>query len=304
MKRARALRRGDTIGIAAPSSPFDKGLFQKGVRAIESLGFEARFRKDIFDQNRYFAGTEQRRADELMELFADDGIAAVMFARGGYGSQRVIPLLDAAAIAARPKPVVGFSDITALLTFLRQSAHIPTLYGPVVTQLGRDRSHVTMESLLRALTSHSPIGEISAAGANVMKPGRASGRLVGGCLTLINSSIGTPYEMDTEGAVLFIEDTGEKIYVLDRMLTQLRASGALSRARALLIGNIIPPDGERHDMEAMFMDVLADFKGPVVDQFPAGHSDEFVTLPLGVEVEIDAPAEGAPKITFTEALLP
>lgn len=136
MTLARALKPGDTIGIAASSSPFDRALFTKGIHALEHLGFKPRHRRDIFDQNRYFAGSDGRRADEFMELLADKSIAAVMFARGGYGSQRVIPLLDEATIHAHQKPVIGFSDMTALLTFLQQSAQLPTFYGPVITQLG------------------------------------------------------------------------------------------------------------------------------------------------------------------------
>ncbi len=304
MKKARALKRGDTIGVAAPSSPFDRTLFQHGVKALEGLGFEVRFRKDIFDQNRYFAGTEKRRAEELMELMADESVHAIMFARGGYGCQRVIPLLDAEALKKNAKPVIGFSDITALLTFFRQGAGIPTFYGPVITQLGKGPSDFTNAGLLRALTTPGPLGNLPCGKARTMKPGTASGKLVGGCLTLINSSIGTPYELDTEDSILFIEDAGEKIYALDRMLTQLKAGGSLDRARAIVIGDIIAPEGEKHDLDAMLTDALGGFSGPVIEGFPAGHSGEFVTLPMGVNVTIDATdKDRTPSIEVTEGLL-
>lgn len=302
MSQPRALRKGDTIGVAAPASPFDRGVFQKGVRALEKLGFSVCHRKDIFDQNRYFAGTEARRAEEFMELIERKDVAAIMFARGGYGSQRVIPLLDAAKISEHRKPVVGFSDITALLTFLRQSADLPTMYGPVITQLAKDSSGINSESLSRALTTSGPMGEVPSKGAGVLKPGKAVGRLVGGCVSLINSSIGTGYQLDARDSILFLEDAGEKVYVLDRMLTQLRASGALDSVRGIVFGSLTPLEGEPHDTEEMIKDVLKDFEGPVVTSFPAGHSETFVTLHLGVEAELSA-NEGEPVLTYREGLL-
>jgi muramoyltetrapeptide carboxypeptidase len=304
MGQPRVLKKGDTIGIAAPASPFDRNKFQKGVRALEGLGFKTHFRKDIYDQNRYFAGTEARRAEEFMELVERKGVAAIMFARGGYGSQRVIPFLDAAKIAEYKKPVIGFSDLTALLTFLRQSAGLPTMYGPVVTQLAKNSSGVNAEALTRALTSEGPLGEVPSKGTYVLKPGRADGPLVGGCISLINSSIGTPYELKTDGAILFLEDTGEKVYVLDRMLTQLRASGALDKVRGIVFGSLTPLDGEPHDADDMINDVLVDFEGPIVKSFPAGHGEAFVTLPLGVKAELDASdSESEPRLAYTEGLL-
>lgn len=304
MGQPRVLKKGDTIGIAAPASPFDRNKFQKGVRALEGLGFKTHFRKDIYDQNRYFAGSEARRAEEFMELVERKGVAAIMFARGGYGSQRVIPFLDAAKIAEHKKPVIGFSDLTALLTFLRQSSGLPTMYGPVVTQLAKNSSGVNAEALTRALTSQGPLGEVPSKGTYVLKPGRAEGPLVGGCISLINSSIGTPYELKTDGAILFLEDTGEKVYVLDRMLTQLKASGALDTVRGIVFGSLTPLDGEPHDTDDMINDVLVDFEGPIVKSFPSGHGEAFVTLPLGVKAELDASdSESEPRLAYTEGLL-
>lgn len=302
MKQISALKRGDTIGIAASSSPFDRKLFMKGVHTLEKLGFKTFYRHDIFDQNRYLAGTDRRRAEEFAELFANRDVRAIMFARGGYGSQRIIPLLDAAALERNPKPVIGFSDITALLTFLRQRIHIPTFYGPVITLLGKSESS-TGEYLLRALTTTGAPGTIGIHGAKTLKPGRASGTLTGGCLTLINSSMGTPYELETDGSILFIEDIGEKIYALDRMLTQLKNSGKFSNVKGFVFGSIIPPADEPYDVKSMIMDVLSDFVGPIVCDFPAGHTDIFVTLPLGANVDLVAAPDGPPALTFTTGLL-
>lgn len=298
MPSARPLQPGDRIGIAAPASPFDRARFTRGIGALRALGFEPVYRSDIFDQNRYLAGTDARRAEEFLALVEDPSIAAVMFARGGYGSQRVIPLLDAARIAQHPKPVIGFSDLTALLAFLRQAAELPTFYGPVITQLGRKDAALSIEMLGRALTDGKPLGALPMQETRTITPGEARGALVGGCLSLINSSIGTPYELRADGAILFLEDTGEKVYVLDRMLTQLKNSGMLARAAGVVFGSLVPPEEEPHDVETMIRDVLADFPGPVVMDFPAGHTTDFVTLPLGCAASLIAPAEGAPQLSI------
>lgn len=303
MKRPRALKLGDTIGIAAPSSPFDRTKFLKGIRALERLGFSTFYRHDIFDQNRYLAGTDERRAEEFADLVCNKSVAAVMFARGGYGSQRIIPLLDLQRLREHQKPIVGFSDITPLLTFLRQGAGFPTFYGPVITQLGRMKGALTGEALVRALTTPAPLGPVPTGAARIIRPGKATGPLVGGCLSLINSSLGTPYAIDARGAILLIEEVNEKVYVLDRMLTQLKNSGVLGQAAGIVFGSIVPPEDEPHDVEHMIRDVLTDFAGPVIFNFPAGHIDDFVSLPLGATVELEAPEGAPPTLCYTTGLL-
>ncbi|MBT3181495.1 MAG: LD-carboxypeptidase [Deltaproteobacteria bacterium] len=303
MDAPRALKAGDTIGIAAPSSPFDRKRFTKGVHILEKMGFDISYRHDIFDQNRYLAGTDERRAQEFTELFTDKNISAIMFARGGYGSQRIIPLLDADYLRKHPKPVIGFSDVTALLSFLNQNAEVPTFYGPVVTQLGRSKSEITPKAFLTALTTPGALGNIPVDGARTLRSGDAEGTLVGGCLSLINSSIGTNYEVDTKDRVLFIEEIGEKVYVLDRMLTQLKNGNKLRDVRGIIFGSLIPPEDEPHDIETMIMDVLSDFNGPIVMDFPAGHIDDFVTLPLGASVSLNACENDQPSLIYTSGLL-
>lgn len=300
MKRARPLKSGDIIGIAAPSSPFDKGEFKRGIHIIEKLGFGTRHRKDIFDQNRYLAGTDERRAGELEELFQDPAIAAIMFARGGYGSQRVIPLLDEEIIRKHPKPVVGFSDLTPLLAFLRQSCGLPTFYGPVLTLLGKHKEDITAERLAAALTTEGPLGQIPSGDAQTLRPGTAEGMLVGGCLSLITSSMRTPYELQTEGNILFIEEVGEKIYAIDRMLTQMKNAQMLRGVRGIIVGSVVLHEGEPYDLRSMLAEIFADFEGPVVTDFPAGHTHPFVTLPLGVTVRINSPESGTATVTATQ----
>jgi len=201
------------------------------------------------------------------------------------------------------KPVIGFSDVTALLSFLNQNAEVPTFYGPVITQLGRSKSEITPKMLLTALTTAGALGVIPMDGARTLRSGEASGELVGGCLSLINSSIGTNYEIDTKDRMLFIEEVGEKVYVLDRMLTQLRNGNKLNDVRGIIFGSLIPPEDEPHDIKTMIMDVLSDFDGPIIMDFPAGHIDDFVTLPLGATISLDACENKKPSLTYTSGLL-
>jgi muramoyltetrapeptide carboxypeptidase len=299
MKHSRPLKKGDTIGIAAPSSPFDKGDFKRGMQMLESLGFNVYHRKDIFDQNRYLAGTDRRRADELMELFQNKNIHAVMFARGGYGSQRIIRLIDPEIIRAHPKPVVGFSDITALLTYLRQTCSVPTMYGPVITMLGKHKEDVTADRLAAALTTEDALGDLPTGDARTYREGSAEGVLVGGCLSLISTSIGTPYELRADGAILFIEEIGEKMYAIDRMLTQLKNTKILDKVRGIVIGSIVPEEGEVYDLEGILGEVLEDFAGPIITDFPCGHTHPFITLPFGITMKMKAASGAKPSLAAT-----
>lgn len=292
------LKKGDTIGIAAASSPFDRTKFMKGIHAIEKMGFNCHYRHDIFDQSRYLAGTDERRAAEFVELITDRKIAAVMFARGGYGSQRIIPMLDKELLGKNPKPVIGFSDLTPLLAFLRQDCGFPTFYGPVVTQIGTSKSELITSSLARVLLSKPPFGALPSEECRVLKTGEASAKLVGGCLSMINSSIGTGYDLNTDESILFIEEINEKVYVMDRMLTQLVNSGKLKGVRGIIFGSLLPPSEEPYDPEAMIADVLKNFDGPVISGFPAGHIDNFVTLPLGGHAELKAPTRERPSLNL------
>ncbi len=296
MKNFTPLQSGDVIGLAAPAACFDRTKFEKGVKVLKKIGFEVYYRPDIFSQERYLAGTDQRRSEELLELFSRDDIKAILFARGGYGSQRTIPLLDIEKIKKHPKPVVGFSDTTALLTYFRQNAFLPTFYGPVITQLGQNPNSGTIKSLEQALTLKQNRHTFEE--GKTLKSGQAKAKLVGGCLSLINSSMGTAYELDTTNSILFLEDVSEKTYVLDRMLTQLKNSGKLAHVKGLIFGSLGFPDTEQNQVQEMLKDVLKDFSGPVVFDFPAGHTDTFLTLPLGAELMLDAEVENRPKFSF------
>lgn len=293
------LKKGDTIGIAAPSSPFDKNQFRHGVALLKKAGFEVYHREDIFSQERYLAGSDRRRAEELTELFLKRKVKAILFARGGYGAQRVIPYLKPDLLKKHKKPLVGFSDITPLLAFLRQRIGMPTIYGPVVTQLGNKPTPRTLDTLMSLLTGEKPIPPINLGEGIVIREGKGEGPLIGGCLTLVTTSMGTPYELNMKGGIFFFEDTGEKVYALDRMLTQLKNAGKFNGVRGVLIGSLSLHEKEVYSPEAMLRDVFDDFEGPVVANFPAGHTNDFVSLPLGVQVTLDTAGH---KLVFEESL--
>lgn len=303
MKNGHPLKLGDTIGIAAPASPFDRNEFKRGVHTLEKMGFNVFFRKDIFDQNRYLAGTDERRASELTELFQNSKIRAIMFARGGYGSQRIVPLLETGIIQSHPKPVIGFSDITALLTYLRQDCTVPTFYGPVLTMLGKYKEDMTASYLLKALTATESQENLPCGDSVVIKEGAARGPLVGGCLSIICSSIGTPYELKPDNSILFIEDIGEKLYAIDRMLTQLKNTGLFKRVKGIIIGTIVLDGGEHYELNSTIKDVLRDFNGPIISNFPAGHTHPFVTLPFGTDIELNVAEGSKPTAKLTSELL-
>lgn len=283
---AAILKKGDVIGIAAPASPFSRKKFERGVTALEEMGFRVFYHRHIFSKKNYLAGSDKRRAKELTALFRNKKVRAILYARGGYGSQRIIPLLNPTLLKKNRKPVIGFSDATALLIFLHQKGRVPVFYGPSLTQLGR-RNRFTLQHFQAVLSGPRKKRILSIGNCKVLKQGKARGRFAGGCLSLITSSIGTPYELKTDGAILFIEDTGERVYAVDRMLNQLKNGGKLKKVKGIVIGSLKPVRGEPHSMETMLRDILKNFRGPVVMHFPAGHTEKFVTLPLGVPAMLD-----------------
>ena len=202
--KPQALRPGDTIGIAAPASPFDREAFERGVGVLESMGYQVKIPENLFSHQGYLAGSDSERASQLTKLFEDESVRAIFCARGGFGSMKLLPLLDFEAICGQPKILLGFSDITALLVAIYNRCGIVTFHGPLVTSLKRD-SEETCSALIDAVGSSRPIA-LKAGKAVALKPGRASGPLVGGNLTTLCHLIGTPYEPRFDRHILFLED--------------------------------------------------------------------------------------------------
>ena len=289
--KPRRLRSGDRISLVAPASPFKPEELDAAVAELGRLGFEAVYDQRVLARNRFVAGDAALRAAVLHDAWTDPSIAALIAIRGGYGSAQLLPLLDASLMRKAGKILIGYSDITALLCFHLQH-HVVCFHGPMVERrLAAGESAYDRSSLLRAVTAPDPVGELSPDGLDVLRDGEASGTMVGGTITQLVASLGTPWAfVPPPGCVLFLEDVGERPYRIDRMLTQLRQAGIIGRASAIVFGEL--PSCDEPGGEQRVRDVLAefarDFDGPVLFGFPSGHTTgPSWTLPLGVRARVD-----------------
>lgn len=304
MRKPRRLRPGDRIAIVAPASPFARDAFDAGVAELRALGFEPVFEESVFDRRHYLAGTGASRASAFQKAWSDPSIAAVIAARGGYGSVHLLPLLDPRIFAGPAKAFIGYSDTTSLLTWLNQACGIVAFHGPMVEgRFAAGPAAYDRDTFSRCLSRAEPAGAITHPLLEVMKPGDALGTLVGGTLTKLTASLATPYAFaPPAGCVLFIDEVAERPYRLDRMLTQLRLAGILDRASALVFGvlpNCDEPGGAPVGREVV-ADLVADFHGPVLYGLPSGHTDEAtITLPFGVSARVSA--AGRPALIIEEA---
>lgn len=287
MKKPFALKPGDTIRIVASSSPFSHEDFHKGIHLLKSWGFKTKYQKNIFSKKPYLAGSDERRANELVAALKDPEAKAILFARGGYGATRILPYLDRYQLPAKPKIILGYSDITALHGYFNKRGGWMTFYGPVVSKdIHEKASAVTLKSLKNALTQTTKPKPFKSSQLVVLKKGKATGELIGGCLSLIVSLIGTPYDFKTDGKILFLEDINEKPYKIDRMLTQMKLAGKFKKCRGLIFS--IPGPNPKEHYIATIKDVLKDFRGPIVFNFPAGHTKVKLTVPFGIKVRLDS----------------
>jgi muramoyltetrapeptide carboxypeptidase len=292
-----ALRAGDAVAVVAPASNLKADYLARGVAELERLGFRAKYEPEILDKARYTAGDDKRRAAELTRAFADPEIKAVWAARGGYGSMRLFKLLDETLIARRPKVFIGYSDMTALSLYFYRRFGWVTFHGPMAAKdLAGGEEHYDRETLIKAIgASASPLGEIRSNNTEMLHRGagtQITGRLLGGCLSLIAAMMGAPDELDTRGSILFLEDTATRPYAIDRMLQQLKLAGKFDEVRGIVFGEMT--DCVQHaDQGYRIQDVLAectaDLNIPVMFGLPSGHSPRCnLTLPLGVTATLDA----------------
>jgi len=293
--RPRALRPGSQIGIAAPAGPIEnrEGL-DRGIAVLERLGFRVRFDDRIFESFRYLAGTDEARAEELQFLFEDPSIDAILALRGGFGCARLIPLLDEGRLRPHCKLFMGFSDLTTLHLFFRRRFGWVTIHGPMAASASLGNiSPAEEKNLYSLLTDPQYMPQLSFAELEGWVPGVAEGKLVGGCLSLVAASIGTPYEIRTEGRILFLEDLGEEPYRIDRMLTHLRLAHMLDSVAGILLGGFHDCNPERGDytIEDTLRENLEPLGVPLLARFPSGHGTENWALPLGVRVRLDAQAQ-------------
>lgn len=286
-----ALRPGDTVGVIAPAGPITAEALAVGLAAVERRGYRPLHLPNMLDRDLYFAGSVRRRLDELHGMFANAEVKGIICFRGGYGANYLLPHLDLNLIRSHPKFFCGCSDITTLLTYLCDRAGLVVFHGPML-QRDAQPDGVDEESW-RTASSGEPSVRDFGNDVQVLVPGQAEGMLYGGCLSLLCASLGTPYEIETRGTILFIEDVAEPAFRIDRMLMHLKLAGKLDEVRGIIFGEML--DCARgavgYTLQEVVLRVVGDLGIPVVYGLSSGHvTRRNITIPLGVAAQLDAGA--------------
>jgi muramoyltetrapeptide carboxypeptidase len=300
------LNEGSRIGIVNPAYWLEPERLQHAVGVFENLGFELVPGKSTTLKENQYAGSAEDRASDIMGMFKDPSIDAIVCARGGYGSNRVLPLLDYDVIRENPKIFIGYSDITGLLASMAQQSGLITFHGPMLSTFSEQTIQYNLDSLLQVLSGQQSIRieSTQACQARILKPGIARGVAWGGNLMLVISRLGTSDQIDTHGAILFLEEIDEKLYAFDRMMLHLKNSGSLDHINGLVIGEMLEigdskvPFGK--SIDEIVLDVCNDLDVPIVSNFPCGHGDYQATLPVSHEIELNALEEN-PFILIPES---
>jgi muramoyltetrapeptide carboxypeptidase len=287
-----ALRPGDKVGIVAPASNVKRNELEAGCEGLRRAGYVPFYFDSILEQDLYFAGSEERRARELEDMFTREDVHAIVCARGGYGSNYLLEALDWNKIQEHPKIFVGYSDLTALLTYLRDALGLITFHGPMVAKDWAHPDGVDLSSWQAAFGGASPwepnLG--AGSGATGLIDGTAEGILYGGCLSILVASLGTPYEIRTEGTILFLEDVAAKPFQIDRMLIQLKLAGKLTGVRGIVFGEMrdcIQTVNQGYTLQEVVLRMVREFGIPVAYGVRSGHvTSGNITLPLGVRSEL------------------
>ncbi len=298
------LKKGDTVGLIAPAScAFEPATIREGIETLQSLGFKVKVGKHIKEKFGYLAGTDEHRVGDLHQMFKDDEVKAIVALRGGYGSMRLLNKIDYGLIRKHPKILLGYSDITSLCLGIHAKTGLVTFHGPVAIS---SFSEYTQEYFFKVVNSTEPVGEIAhpepgnplrpTAHLSTIHPGKATGKLIGGNLTLLTALLGTPFEPDFKNAILFLEETSEEPYDIDRMLTQLLLAGKLDQVAGVIFdrcSNCKPADYKpafnvSFSLEEVLEDRLGKLDCPVLFGLNVGHEADKPTLPIGVEVTLDA----------------
>jgi muramoyltetrapeptide carboxypeptidase len=285
MLKPALLRRGDLIGVVAPAGATEAAAVTAGVDVLEGAGYRVRLGDSVFKRMGFLAGNDAERAADLTAMFADREVRAIVAARGGYGSGRLLPHLDLAVVRRDPKIFVGYSDLTFLLSHFVQRAELVTFHGPMVMGLARHPD--VGAGLLGLLTGDRARWNLAA--REIVQPGTVEGVIVGGCLSVVVATLGTPYDVETTGRILFLEDVNEKPYRIDRMLTQLRQAGKLDTVAGVVFGEMpgcTAGPNEATTVSDVIRQAFAGARYPVVMGLPTGHTQGAVTLPLGVRVRL------------------
>jgi muramoyltetrapeptide carboxypeptidase len=253
---------------------------------MKEAGYKVILEPDISRARLFTQAEDRKRARNLTEMWSNPEVRAVVCGTGGYGAVRILPYLDADLFRRNPKAFVGYSDITALHLWMMRRAGIRVFHGPTLDDLSPRREDPSLSSFLSALTMPRPETQLGRNVARAVRPGKAAGRLTGGNLSLVQQSIGTPYEIDTRDAILFLEEIHDPMSVCDERLLHLRAAGLLRHVRGIVFGQLSLDRSEEDEFEDFLLDLVSDLDVPILMDFPAGHENPNLTLPLGTEVEL------------------
>ncbi len=306
--KPKALKKGDTILFVAPAGYLNEKRIKLARKRLEEMGFITKAASDIYRRHGYLGGTDERRAEEIMQAFVDPSVDAIFPGTGGYGTTRMIDLLDYDIIRANPKPVVGFSDITGLHLAIQKKAQIVTFHTPSpMYGLGSkgNLSDFSAKYFFRTLLAEQYVdtdGRKKPDGYTIELPkdkqdeikvlskGKAKGKITGGNLSLIAALMGTPYEMDTKGKILFIEDVGEKVYRLDRMFSTLKLAGKIDDAAGIVLGHFTRTESDEDSikMDRLLKTYFGGLDKPVIQGFWIGHHKYNASMPMGVMAELDS----------------
>ncbi|MCY6484767.1 LD-carboxypeptidase [Clostridium aestuarii] len=302
---SKKLKFGDTIGLISPASPEISSKIKETISFLKKQGFKVKQGNHLYDKWGYLAGKDINRVSDITDMFLDDEIDMILCIRGGYGSMRLLPLIDFEIIKNNPKIFVGFSDITTLLNTIALRCNLITFHGPMGSS--NFQSKETLKSFLNTIMKCNKPYSLSNplnTSLNCIYKGKAKGRIVGGNLSLICSTLGTPYEIDTKNNILFIEEIDEKPYVIDRFLTQLYLAGKLQQCSGFILGQFKDCSLSNYENSLTIDDIINDkilsFKKPTLSNFMCGHSYPNLTLPIGAQAQIDCYSG---KIQILEAVV-
>ncbi|HEY6339105.1 MAG TPA: LD-carboxypeptidase [Candidatus Sulfotelmatobacter sp.] len=287
-----ALRPDDTVGIVAPASNIKRSELEAGCDALRRAGYNPFYLDSIFEQDIYFAGSVERRTRELEEMFTRKEVRAVLCARGGYGANYLLPALDLNLVKANPKIFIGYSDITTLLTYFADAANLITFHGPMSAKDWARAGGVEVASWQSALTGATAweLNLDADSGVSGLVQGLSEGILYGGCLSILVASLGTPYEIKTDGTILFLEDFAAKPYQIDRMLMQLKLAGKLDGVRGIIFGEMldcVQNSNQGYTLQEVVLRTVGEMGVPVAYGLRSGHvTGANITLPFGVRAEL------------------
>ncbi len=287
MLKGKSLKKDSPVRVIAPAGPFAKEKFLRGIDQLKSWGLRPAWREDIFEKDGFCAGGDERRAEEFNEAACDESCRAIFCARGGYGSMRILERIDIKAMKKDPKPIIGFSDNTALILYLREKCGLVSIHGPMPAGDQFAGMEPAVEAWFKKCLFHAQApGDAPLFDVEVLKPGRAVGRVVAGNLTMIIHMLAAGLISNFDDCLLIIEDVNEPAYRIDRMLRSLKLAGILKGLKGLVFGEFLTD--AQDDIRRVARDYAHDVDGPVLLGAPVGHGKRNVPIPVGVMAQLDA----------------